>query len=107
MRSRRLPWTALRVDRSAHPAEALIGRLPESFGELSGMVLDVAQIEELMLQLGHRVPGEAALGRRQVEPIDGGIDHGLTMEAVGSDVSHRIGGHRGGSIGPRAETVVA
>jgi hypothetical protein len=44
----------------ANPLHAPIGCLPETIGELAGVVLDMPQIDKLVLKLGHPVPREAA-----------------------------------------------
>ena len=43
--------------------------------ELGGVVLDVTNVDQLVLQLGDLAPGEAAFGAVQVESIDGLVDH--------------------------------
>jgi hypothetical protein len=46
----------LRCGRAADPANASIGHLAESIRELSSMVLEMAEIDQLVLQFGHLVP---------------------------------------------------
>src|SRR5262249_8876283 len=38
-------------------------------------MLDVADVDDLVFERGHLVPGEAALRRRKIERINAGIDH--------------------------------
>jgi hypothetical protein len=46
------------------------------------VVLDVPDVDELVLELRHRVPGKAALRRAQVEGIHAGIDHPIAKAPV-------------------------
>src|SRR5882762_10506584 len=45
-------------------------------------MLDVPDIDDLVFQRGHLVPGEAALRGREIEPIHAGIDHAIALVAV-------------------------
>src|SRR5258708_3211841 len=65
-RSPRLPF--------AHPINADTGRPAQAAGECGRVVLDVPDVDDLMFQGGHLVPGEAALRGREIERINAGID---------------------------------
>ena len=39
------------------------------------MMLDMADIDELVLQLGHAIPTEATFGAVEIQRVDGVIDH--------------------------------
>ena len=65
------------------PIEYPPGDLPEAVGQLTGMVVQVTEIEHLMLELGHLVPGEATCECREIQAIHGGIDHGVAAAPVG------------------------
>ena len=45
-------------------------------------MLDVPDVDDLVFQRGHLVPGEAALRGREIERIDAGIDHVSALVAV-------------------------
>jgi len=45
-------------------------------------MLDVPDVDDLVFQRGHLVPGEAALRGRQIEPINAGINHVIALMAV-------------------------
>src|SRR6266496_3551868 len=45
-------------------------------------MLNVADVDNLVLQGGHLVPGEAALRGLQIERIHAGIDHAIAIVAV-------------------------
>src|SRR5579862_4524764 len=66
----------------AHPANPDAGGRADAVDQLRGMVLDVTDIDELMLQLGHAVPTEAALGTVEIQRVHGVIDHPIAELAV-------------------------
>ena len=45
-------------------------------------MLNVADVDDLVLQGGHLVPGEAALRGLKIERIHAGIDHAIAIGAV-------------------------
>src|SRR5579871_4454121 len=54
------------------------------------MVLDMADINELMLQLGHAVPTEATFGAVEIQRIHGVVDHPIAELAVLEDLRLRV-----------------
>jgi hypothetical protein len=68
--------------RAANPSNTPPGDLPEAVGKLPGMVVQVTEIEQLMLELGHLVPGEATGGSGEIQAIHGGIDHGIAAAPI-------------------------
>ena len=46
------------------------------------MMLDMPDVDDLVLQRGHLVPGKSALWGREIERINAGIDHGVAYIAV-------------------------
>jgi hypothetical protein len=57
----------------AHPADAVTGRGAEAVAELGGVVLDVAEVDDLVLQLGDTVPVEPALRAGEVDRAARGL----------------------------------
>ena len=45
-------------------------------------MLDVSDVDDLVFERGHLVPGEAALRSREIEHINTGIDHPITEAQV-------------------------
>src|SRR5262245_24932871 len=69
------PKVHMSASRPPDPLDVHAGLAAEAGGKSGGVVLDVADAEELVFELGHRVPGEAALGCAEVERVDAGVDH--------------------------------
>jgi hypothetical protein len=66
----------------AHPIDADAGGTAQAAGESGGVVLDVPDVDDLVFQRGHLVPGKAALRGREIERINAGIDHAIASIAV-------------------------
>ena len=62
--------------------------LAEPVDKLSGVMLQVAQVHELVLKLGHPVPRKAAVSRAEIKMVHRGFDRGLAVQAVGLDLVH-------------------
>src|SRR5271163_4513805 len=60
---------------SGHPANPDIGGRADAVDQLPGMMLDVADIDELVLQLGHAIPTEATFGAVGIQRVHGVINH--------------------------------
>src|SRR4029077_17240482 len=52
-------------------------------------MLDVPNVDDLVFQRGHLVPGEAALRGREIERIHAGIDHVIARVAIFEQVIAR------------------
>src|SRR5713226_4447703 len=57
------------------PIDTGASRHPKTIGELRLMILNVANVDDLVLHLGNLVPTEAALRIVQVERVNGIVDH--------------------------------
>lgn len=68
------------------PRHADVFRHPQPIHQLPGVMLDVANVDELIVELAHPVPREAAFGRVEVEAVDGRIDY---LVANGPDIQGR------------------
>jgi hypothetical protein len=66
----------------SHPVDRDAGTPAQAAGKCSRVMLDVSDVDDLVFQRGHLVPGKAALGRRQVERVNAGIDHAIANVAV-------------------------
>ena len=75
----------------ADPIDSPIRRTAQAVRQLTGVVLEMAQVDELVLEFGHVVPPEAAIGGRQVEAIDGGIDAVVADLPVLEKLPARVG----------------
>lgn len=71
---------------AADPVDADAGFLAESGRENGGVVLDVQQVDELMFERSHLLPGETALRGREVQRIDRCVDHGIAEPPVFQEV---------------------
>src|SRR6185436_20551251 len=69
-------------------------------------MLDVAKIDELMLQLRHPVPVEPAFRSREIKAIHGSVNRVLTIVAIGLDLGDGVGDENQPLIGTRGETMV-
>src|SRR5579859_1804740 len=58
-----------------HPANPDVGGRADAIDQLRGMMLDMADIDELVLQLGHAIPTEATFGAVEIQRVHGAIDH--------------------------------
>src|SRR6516165_6580164 len=54
------------------------------------MMLDVADIDELVLQLGHVIPTEATLGAVEIQRVHGVIDHPIAELPVFEHLRLRV-----------------
>jgi hypothetical protein len=86
-----------RLSPISHPTDDDAVRPAQAAGKYGGVMLDVPNVNDLVLQRGHLVPGEAALRSREVKPIDPGIDHIIALLAVLKQVitSERFTSFRG------------
>jgi hypothetical protein len=66
----------------AHPTDGNTGRPAQAAGQCGGVMLDMADVDDLVFQRGHLVPGEAALRRGQVERIHAAFDHAIALLPV-------------------------
>ena len=58
-----------------HPGNPDIGGRADSVDQLATVMLDVADIDELVLQLGHAIPTEATLGAVEIQRVHCVIHH--------------------------------
>ena len=58
-----------------YPANPDVGGRADAVDQLRAMMLDVADIDELVLQLGHAIPTEATLGAVEIQRVHGFINH--------------------------------
>jgi len=52
-----------------------VGGRADPVDQLRSMMLDVADIDQLVLQLGHAIPTEATLGAVKIQRVHGVINH--------------------------------
>ncbi len=65
-----------------HPANPDVGGRADAIDQLRGMMLDMADIDELVLQLGHAIPTEATFGSVEIQRVHGVIDHPIAEPPV-------------------------
>src|SRR5215469_2467677 len=58
-----------------YPANPDVGGRADAVDQLRSMMLDVADIDELVLKLGHAIPTEATLGAVEIQRLHGVINH--------------------------------
>jgi len=75
---------------TTHPFDAGVGRRAESVGQLRAMMLDVADTDELMLELGHLVPRESTLRTLEIEQVDCAVHRVIHEAPVFEDLRLRV-----------------
>jgi hypothetical protein len=71
---------------ASHPIDADAGQVAQAAGKCGRVMLDVPDVDDLVFQRGHLIPGEAALRGREIERINSGIDHVIALLAVFEEV---------------------
>src|SRR5262249_26110112 len=59
----------------SHPVDGDVRRSAQAAGKCGRMVLDMANVDDLVFQRRHLIPGKAALRSREIEGFDAVIDH--------------------------------
>src|SRR5215472_15894106 len=63
---------------ASHPVDPNVGCEAEAVGKLSGVMLDMPKVHQLVLEFGHTVPRESTLGTFEIQLVDGAVDHPVT-----------------------------
>jgi hypothetical protein len=71
---------------ASRSSDSDVGRCAQSARELCHVVLDVADADDLMLELGDPVPAEAARRIIQIHAIDAWVDHVIAATPIGQDL---------------------
>ena len=69
-----ITWLTKALTRG-HPANSDVGGRADAVDQLRGMMLDMADIDELVLQLGHAIPTEATFVAVEIQTVDAAGDH--------------------------------
>src|SRR5689334_6978730 len=67
-------WLTIPLARG-YPVNPDVSGRADPVDQLRSMMLDVANIDELVLQLGHAIPTEATLGAVEIQRVNGVINH--------------------------------
>src|SRR5271157_3267045 len=73
-----------------HPANPHVSGRADAVDQLRAMMLDVADIDELVLQFGHAIPTEATLSAIEIQCVHGVIDHAIAEFPVLKHVRLRV-----------------
>src|SRR5215471_13174016 len=74
----------------AHPADSHVSGRADAVDQLRAMMLDVADIDELVLLLGQAIPTEATLSAIEIQRVHGVIDHAIAEFPVLEHVRLRV-----------------
>src|SRR5215470_11925784 len=75
---------------SADPPDPNVSCRSETIGQLSGVMLDVANVHQLMLELRHRIPRETAVRTLEIQRVDCAIDHRVADTPVFEHLRLRV-----------------
>src|SRR5262249_39880792 len=73
-----------------YPGNPDVGGRADAIDQLRSVMLDVADINELVLQLGHLIPTEATLGAIEIQRIHRVVDHPIAELPIFEHVRLRI-----------------
>src|SRR5215467_11077270 len=73
-----------------YPANPDVGGRADPVDQLRAMMLDVADIDELVLQLGHAIPTEATFGAVEIQRVHGVVDHPIAELPVFEHLRLRV-----------------
>jgi hypothetical protein len=71
---------------ASRSSDSDVGRCAQSVRELGRVVLDVADADDLVLELGDTVPAEATRRVIQIHAIDACVDHVIAATPIGQDL---------------------
>src|SRR5215510_6122728 len=75
---------------SANPLDPDVSCQSEAIRQLCGVMLDVANVHQLMLELRHRIPRETAVQTLEIKRVDRAIDHRVADTPVFEHLRLRV-----------------